>query len=86
MIPDDLRDDPVMQALAGLAVQSPLGERVARTRARCHDQLGRLEAQRDAAPVPEPFVRRALEPALVAAVAIVFLFDVLRRALMLFRA
>ncbi len=87
MTADDLRDDPVIQALAGLTCQPPGRERAAWARARCHQQLSRVRAQRSAGGrAPDPFVRRTLEPALIAAVSIVFLLDVLRRALTLFRS
>ncbi len=87
MTADDLGDDPVIQALAGLTCQPPDRERAARARARSHQQLSRLQAARSAdGCAPARFVRRVLEPALIAAGSIVFLLDVLRRALTLFRA
>ena len=86
MTADDFRSDPVIEALAGLAVHSPDRNRAALIRARCQRQMSRSAKQGDPSRhMTGPIVRRALEPALVVAVTAVFLLDVLRRALMLFR-
>ena len=85
MTADDLREDPVMQALAGLTAHGPDRERETRIRAVCHRQMSRRRRPTTRRVwATGPFMRRILEPALVTGVSIVYLFDVLRRAIQLY--
>jgi hypothetical protein len=85
MSSDEVRDDPIMQALAGLAVNAPDRGRAARTRAQC---LAALDRQRRAEAwsghVIVSLRRRVLEPALVVAASAIYLTEVVRRALHLY--
>jgi hypothetical protein len=85
MTTDDFREDPVMQVVAGLLVTEPDQRRAARTRARCLAVLGRRQrAEALSARAAGSFRRRVLEPALVAAACVIYLSEVVRRALQLY--
>jgi RecB family endonuclease NucS len=82
---DEVREDPIMQALAGLSVNEPDQGRAVRTRARCLavlDRRRRAEAQ--SGRITGSLRRRVLEPALVAAASAIYLAEVVRRALQLY--
>ena len=82
---DGVRDDPIMQALAGLSVNEPNRERTVRTRARCLAALDRRRrADARSVRVEGSLRRRVLEPALVAAASAIYLTEVVRRALQLY--
>jgi hypothetical protein len=85
MTGDEDREDPMMQALAGLSVYEPDRGRAVRTRAQCLaalDRQRRVEAW--SGHVIFSLRRRVLEPALVAAASAVYLVEVVRRALHLY--
>jgi len=85
MMPNDARDDAVARELARLAAHDVGAARGNRIRARCHAALARRRrAPRLAWLLGSSFVERVLEPALAGAVAIVFLTEVIRRALSLY--
>jgi hypothetical protein len=58
--------------------------RARRIRQRCHRALGRPEHLRQAGPIRRTVGSRIVEPALVASLGAVYLFEVLRRALMMY--
>jgi hypothetical protein len=70
-------------ALALLAIHEPDGARDARTRARCHSALERRR-RRELGPA-RPAWRSRLEPAIVGALCGTYLFEVLSRAVDLYR-
>lgn len=86
MAPDCLDQDSVSTALSELSVREPDPQRAERTRARCRAALRRRRAILPAAATDGPgaFWRRALEPALAACVGVVYLSEVVRRALHLY--
>jgi len=85
MSSDEVREDPMMQALAGLSVNEPDRERAVRTRARCLTVLDRRQrAEARSERVAGSLRRRVLEPALVAAASAIYLTEVVRRALQLY--
>jgi hypothetical protein len=85
MTTDDIREDPVMEAFARLPVIEPDPRRAERVRARCHGAMGQRQwAEKLPARATSPFSWRRLEPALLAGVCAVYLFEVLRRALLLY--
>jgi hypothetical protein len=76
-------DDEAIGALALLGAHEPDRARDARVRARCH---AALEKRRRLALSPaRPDWRRTLEPAIVGAFCAVYLFEVLSRAVLLYR-
>ncbi len=81
MIPDDLRDDPLLGALSGVPWPDPDPARAARVRARCRAALAPRRAP--AAALAGALWRRVLEPAAIGAAA-VYLAEVIRRAAALF--
>jgi hypothetical protein len=85
MTSDDVREDPVMRALALLTVNEPDQGRALRTRALCLTVLDRRRrAEGRSGRVAGSLRRRVLEPALVAAASAIFLSEVARRALQLY--
>ena len=86
MTAGDHPDDLLTQALTGLTSHRPDSKRAARIRAACHRRLdqrpGRVGHPARATGLRS---RAILEPALVTAASAFFLFDVLRRALLLSR-
>ena len=83
MIEHDLFDDGATGALGLLAAHEPGEARDARVRARCH---AALEKRRRRALSPaRPVWHHALEPAIVGALCAVYLFEVLSRAVHLYR-
>ena len=83
MTDDELRKDPHLQLLATLPLHEPDRRRWERVRSRCH---ARIAAGRRAGISAAAGCRwlRVLEPALVAGVSVVFLSEVVRRALLLY--
>jgi len=76
-------EDEAIGALALLGEHQPDRARDARVRARCH---AALEKRRRRALSPSrPAWRRGLEPAIVGALCAVYLFEVLSRAILLYR-
>jgi len=85
MMPNDAREDAVVRALARLAGHDVGAARAERIRARCHAALARRRrAPKLSAFLGSAFVARVLEPALVGGVAILFLTEVIERALSLY--
>ena len=81
----DARNDAVARELEGLATHDVGAARAERIRARCHAALAQQRrAPRLSAFLGSAFVERVLEPALVGAVAMVFLAEVIERALSLY--
>jgi hypothetical protein len=76
------RDD-VMDALGLLGTHQPDSSRGARVRARCHAAL--QKRQRRASPPAWGGWRRSVEPAVVGTLCAVYLFEVLGRAVLLYR-
>jgi hypothetical protein len=86
MMADDLREDRVAQALAGLVRHGSDRTRATRVRDACHRQLRRQGSPtRRRVRTTRSSVRSMLEPVLVTAVSAVFLLEVLWRALRLAR-
>ena len=90
MIEHDPFDDGAPDALGLLAAHEPGQARDARVRARCHAALEKRRRRalvrngsRNAA--RPPAWHRALEPAIVGALCAVYLFEVLSRAVQLYR-
>ena len=82
---DDIREDPILRALAGVPIREPDRRRAERIRTRCNAALGRHTwAERLTAIVGIPLNQRFVESALAAAVSGVYLAEVLRRALRLY--
>jgi hypothetical protein len=78
--------DVTMDTLSVLTTHEPDQNRVARTRARCHEALSKRTRRSPASmPALRPDWRRALEPAIVGGLCAVYLFEVLSRALRLYR-
>jgi hypothetical protein len=78
--------DVTMETLSVLTTHEPTPRRAARVRARCHQALGKRTRRSPASMPPlRPGWRRALEPALVGGLSVVYLFEVLSRALRLYR-
>ncbi len=78
--------DPVMETITLLRVHQPDSKRAERTRIRCHRAIGRnRRVARGVAFATWRIWARALEPALVGCASAVFIFDVVRRALLLSR-
>lgn len=85
MSSDDVRDDPTIQALAGLSINAPDRGRAVRTRARCLTALDRQRrAEAWSGRISGSLRRRVLEPALVAAASAIYLVEIVRRALQLY--
>lgn len=82
---DEMMKDPVLQVLAGLPVREPDRRRVERTRARCRAAIERRMAKDLFLERLATSFSRFLQPALVAALCAVFLIEVARRALQLYR-
>ena len=76
-------DDEGLGALARLDAHEPDPDRDARVRARCHAALEKRR-RRELAPV-RPVWRRGFEPATVGVLCAVYLFEVLSRAIRLYR-
>jgi hypothetical protein len=83
----EVRGDRVMDTLSMLATHEPDAVRAARTRTRCRTSLLRhARRSRVAGPaIRPPAWRRAMEPAIVGSLCAVYLFEVLSRALRLYR-
>ena len=82
---EDFHKDPCLQMLAGMTVYEPDRQISERIRVRCHAGIARR--RRVGAfllPAVDLFCRRFLEPALIALGCIVYLSEVLRRALALY--
>ena len=76
----------MIDRLAFLSTHEPDAARAARVRARCHAVLRRQRIRDRRAPTPAPSrLRRSLEPAIVGCLCAVYLFEVLSRALRLYR-
>jgi hypothetical protein len=76
--------DPLLDAIAGLPACEPDRRRADRSRARCHRAIDRNRwAKPSSAHAARPLSARVLEPALVATVSAVYLFQVVWRALQL---
>jgi hypothetical protein len=85
MTTDDSRVDLSMRELSALTVHAPDPARAARTAARCHGVMASRRRWASLTPAPaRPTWRRSLEPALVGGLCVVFLFEVLARALRLY--
>jgi hypothetical protein len=86
MTNDPFQDDPIMTALCDLPTGEPDHVRKARTRDRCLASLAkRRPAARRGARVFGSLHRRALEPALIVGACLVFLAEVVSRALRHYR-
>jgi hypothetical protein len=84
MTTDDSLVDSSMRELSVLTVRAPDPARAARIAARCHAVMAsRHRASSTPAPLRTPW-HRSLEPALVGGLCVVFLFEVLARALALY--
>jgi len=83
----EVRGDREMDTLSVLGTHEPDAVRAARTRARCRASLlQHARRSRVAGPaIRPPAWRRALEPAIVGSLCAVYLFEVLSRALQLYR-
>jgi hypothetical protein len=80
--------DEIVGALSALATHEPDPRRAPRVRARCHTALAtsqRRSRRAAAQPRLHRSWRRTLEPAIVGGLCAVFLFEVLSRALHLYR-
>jgi len=87
MNPHDVWSDHVPDALSILSTHEPDPIRAAEIRTRCHAAL-RKGARRPSlvvAAIPDAGWRRALAPAIVGSLCAVYLFEVLSRALRLYR-
>jgi hypothetical protein len=86
MIEHGERHDETMGALALLPLHQPDHARAARVRTRCH---AAMERRRRPPELPAwsawPAWRRRFEPAIVGALCAVYLFEVLSRAIWLYR-
>ena len=86
MTDEELRLDQLTGALSILATHEPDREHAARIRARCHARLRRAEGSaRVVHTPPRPTWRGALEPAIVGSLCAAYLFEVLSRAVELYR-
>jgi hypothetical protein len=86
MTTDDTDTDVAIGALSVLTTHAPDSARAARVRARCHAVLQKRERRPLVAlATPHADWRRALEPAIVGSLCAVYLFEVLSRALRLYR-
>jgi len=85
MMAEDYRNDPYLQALAGLTAHEPERLRADLIRMRCHAGIaGRRRMEAALAPAANRICRLLLEPALVVLACAVYLSEVLRRALLLY--
>jgi hypothetical protein len=86
MTPDDLREDPVLAALAGLRTHDVGRPRARRLRLRCHAVLKAHERRSIARSGTQPGVwRRAAGPALAGGWCILYLFEIIRQAVATYR-
>jgi hypothetical protein len=84
MTTDDSRVDSSMRELSVVTVHAPDPARAARIAARCHAVMAsRRRASLTPAPARAAW-RRCLEPVLVGGLCVVFLFEVLARAIRLY--
>jgi hypothetical protein len=82
---NDREDDLLATLSAVLPVHDVARPRAERIRARCHARLARPGWQQAVATfVAGPFYRRILEPALVGGLGVVYLTEVVQRALSLY--
>jgi hypothetical protein len=85
MTTDDSRVDSSMRELSMLTVHAPDPARAARIAARCHAVMASRRRWASPSPAPaRPTWHRSLESALVGGLCVVFLFEVLARALALY--
>jgi hypothetical protein len=85
MMPEDLRSDALLEALAALPVLDLAAARAASLRARCHAVLERRSKKQGFADfLASDFFRRVLEPALVGGASAVYLAEVVWRAAAVF--
>jgi len=82
----EVRGDRGMDTLSILTTHAPDQDRAALGRSHCHAALRKRDRRQRVGRVP-PRVswRRAVEPAIVGALCAVYLFEVLSRALQLYR-
>jgi len=86
MNPHEVWSDHVPDALSILSTHEPDPNRAAQVRARCHAALRkRTRPPHVTEPTPSVGWRRALAPAIVGSLCAVYLFEVLSRALRLYR-
>jgi len=86
MSDDDFDRDVTMETLSVLTTHEPGDDRDSRVRACCHEALSKRTRPWPASMPPlRPGWRRALEPAIVGGLCAVYLFEVLSRALRLYR-
>lgn len=72
-----------MRVIALLPAVEPEAGTAARIRGLCHAALAHRSMLQERCPAAKPSARRVLEPAVIASFSVLYLFDVLLRALAL---